>query len=63
MLDDFDVESKDCRLLPIGGGGNAIVSRRSYRKEMIFRRERNKEIGENAFDIPKWEDLKRYPNA
>jgi hypothetical protein len=50
------------RLLPTGGGGNAILCYACYCQEMTWRRERNKErtIGAVKFDIPNWTDLKIY---
>lgn len=59
--DDHDHLCTETRLLPYGGGGNIIVGRESYEKEMRFRRER---IANGVpFDLPKWEELSIYqPN-
>jgi hypothetical protein len=49
------------RLLPIGGGGNAILCYACYCHEIEWRQERNKELdGAGRFDIPDWTDLKIY---
>lgn len=48
----------EVRTLPVGGGGNAILCRHCYSREMEFRRER---ISEGVdFDLPLWESLKVY---
>lgn len=53
----------EVRVLPTGGEGNAILCRECYRHEMVYRAERNKELGkENQFEIPTWNDLKVYDN-
>lgn len=57
MLDDHGISCTHTRLLPIGGG-NAIVGKDSYKKEMAFRRSR---IAEGVhFDLPDWKTLKIY---
>lgn len=46
------------RKLPIGGGGNAILCKACYQREIQFRKERNRELGNDAqFDLPEWESL------
>ena len=61
IYDDHDKPCTEVRLLPIGGGGNVIVGRQSYEKEMAFRRER---IAAGVpFDLPSWDDLRVYPVA
>jgi hypothetical protein len=58
MTDDHNHEVTEARLLPTGGGGNVIVGRQAYEKEMRFRRER---IAAGApFELPAWESLKVY---
>ncbi len=47
------------KILPLGGDGNAILCLKCYFKEMLFRQERNKELGEaEQFDLPAWSELK-----
>ena len=53
----------ETRLLPIGGDGNVIVCRRHYWHEIVFRKERNRYLGEGAFLLPAWEDLVVYSEA
>jgi hypothetical protein len=49
------------RVLPTGGGGNAILCRRCFEHEIGFRRERNKELDKGCrFDLPTWDALKVY---
>lgn len=51
------------RLLPNGddpSNGNSIVCYAHYCKEIGYRKFRNAEIGEEVFNLPKWEDLKIY---
>ena len=51
----------EVRVLPTGGDGNAILCARCYRREMTFRRDRNRDLDKDAqFDIPAWKDLKVY---
>lgn len=51
----------EVRRVPIGGDGAVILCRRCFRAEIVWRKERNKELGEYAqFDLPKWEDLEVY---
>lgn len=59
--DDLGFESVEIRILPTGGGGNILVGRQGYEKEMAFRRERIK--AGVPFDLPKWEDLEIYWSA
>ncbi len=54
------VVNGEVRLLPYGGGGNMIYCRACYEHEMSYRRERNRDMGYQAFELPKWEDLKVY---
>jgi hypothetical protein len=54
-------EHGEVRLLPTGGGGNAILCRACFRHEIYYRAQRNWELdGAAAFDIPLWESLKVY---
>lgn len=48
----------EIRSLPIGGGGNVLVCKKHYNKEMEFRRERIS-CG-IPFDLPSWEKLTLY---
>lgn len=49
------------RVLPTGGDSNAILCKLCYRREIAFRRDRNKELGKDAqFKLPAWEELKVY---
>jgi hypothetical protein len=58
MTDDFGREVSEARLLPLGGGANAIVGGASYLLEMKYRK---REIAAGRpFDIPKWKSLKIY---
>jgi len=50
--------SGEVRLLPTGGGGNAILCHRCFNYEMSFRRVRIEEGVE--FDLPEWESLPVY---
>ncbi len=53
----------EVRVLPTGGGGNLIVCRACFDHEIDFRRTRNKELGREAFEIPRWHDLQVYGGA
>lgn len=49
------------RLLPMGGGGNGILCKKCFYKEIAYRKDRNKDLGEFAkFDLPTWESLEIY---
>lgn len=49
------------RVLPTGGYSNAILCMSCYAREMIYRRERNRELAESCkFKLPLWESLKVY---
>ena len=49
----------EVRVLPLSKGSNLILCKLCYSKEMRYRRER---IAEDVpFDLPKWDDLKVYP--
>jgi hypothetical protein len=49
------------RVLPTGGGGNAILCVRCYRREMMWRRDDNKNLDTDAQrPIPAWKELKIY---
>lgn len=47
------------RVLPTGGGGNLILCRRCYHREIAFRRRRIREDGVD-FDLPDWDQLRIY---
>jgi hypothetical protein len=53
----------EVRLLPIGGGGNAILCRECFRHERMYRRQRNQDLGVEAFELPEWETLTPYDAA
>ena len=57
---DYGHEAEEVRLLPTGGGGNMIVCREHYTREIMFRFTRNKEMGRKGFQLPRWDDLKIY---
>ena len=49
------------RVLPTGGGGNAILCQSCFNHEMNFRKELNKERKIFVdFDIVRWKDLTVY---
>lgn len=51
----------EVRVLPTGGGGNAILCVRCYRREMMWRRDDNKNLDTDAQrPIPAWKELKIY---
>ena len=51
----------EVRLVPCGGGGNAILCRACYLHEMAWRRQRNRELDEGCrFDLPSWDELTIY---
>jgi hypothetical protein len=51
----------EVRLLPTGGGGNAILCYACYEHEMRYRRSRNMDLAvREPFDTPPWESLKVY---
>jgi hypothetical protein len=58
IIDDYQRECSETRILPIGGGGNLIVGRQSYEREMRWRKQR---IDDGVpFDLPAWNDLAIY---
>lgn len=64
MNDDHDRPCTEIRVLPVGGGGNALVGLASYRQEIAFRKERNRELGDaERFDLPSWDSLRVYWTA
>ena len=49
------------RVLPSGGESNLILCLNCFNYEMVYRRERNKELSKDClFKLPKWEDLEVY---
>ena len=51
----------DVRVMPTGGGGNLILCRACWNRELIYRRERNRELADWArFDLPIWEQATIY---
>ena len=56
--------SGEVRVLPLGGDGNAILCHRCYCVEMLYRRERNKELGQDVqYALLAWESLDVYREA
>lgn len=57
---------EEVRVLPTGGSSNAILCFSCYRREMVYRRQRNSalatpQLSEDAkFKLPAWESLKVY---
>jgi len=61
LYDDHDIPCTELRVLPTGGSSNALLSHKGYLKELAYRKERNKELGDAfKFDLPLWDDLKVY---
>lgn len=61
LTDDYGLECKEIRVLPLGGEGNILCSYQGYLREIKYRIERNKELAESCrFDTPKWDDLAVY---
>jgi len=56
---DYGHEARKVKRLPLGGGTGIFVCYEHYKKEMKFRKMRNREglKGESKFDIPKWKVL------
>jgi hypothetical protein len=53
--------SGEVRMLPTGGGGNAILCRACFRREMAYRFDRNLTLGlSEKFAIPDWSSLEIY---
>lgn len=54
----------ESRLLPVGGGGNAILCRSCFEREIAFRKEVNASIRNQStrsrFELPAWSSLKVY---
>lgn len=51
----------EVRRLPTGGDSAAILCVRCYRREIMWRRDRNKDLPLDCqYDIPAWKDLKVY---
>jgi len=52
------------RVLPTGGDSNAILCRTCFAHEIVWRRERNRELGASAqFALPTWEACKVYDHG
>ena len=74
--DNCTGENSEVRVLPLGGGANAILCKNHFYKEISYRQNRNlneftriywkddetlkQEKKPGNFDLPKWEDLKIY---
>ena len=51
----------EVRVLPTGGDSNGILCKLCFNREIAFRKERNRTLGEDyKFKIPKWETLEVY---
>ena len=51
----------EVRVLPTVGDSNGILCRLCYRREIEFRKSRNKELGKDCqFALPRWESLRIY---
>lgn len=49
------------RVLPTGGTSNSILCRSCFNREIAFRQDRNRSLGEFAkFALPTWDSLKVY---
>ena len=49
------------RVMPAGGDSNLILCRACWQRELTYRRERNRELGEDfQFSLPAWETAKVY---
>lgn len=62
---DYDHETnEETRLLPLGGGGNIIICKRHYEKEIAERvqdaKEQGRDITGDYSYLPRWETLKIY---
>lgn len=58
FTDDFGRKCSELRLMPYSGGGNILVGRASYEREIQYRKE---EIAKGrAFNLPTWDSLKIY---
>lgn len=61
LWDDHGFACSELRILPAGGSSNILVSLRSYKIEIDFRKERNRTLGKDCqFKTPAWEDLEVY---
>lgn len=59
--DKCTMPNGEVRVLPTGGGGNAILCRTCFHHEIRFRTHRNEILREDCkFKLPRWEDLKVY---
>jgi hypothetical protein len=49
------------KLMPTGGDGNLILCRSCWQRELTYRADRNRSLGDFAqFSLPKWDDAKEY---
>lgn len=46
LYDDYGYECKELRVLPCGGDSNILCSKVGYDREILYRKERNKALGE-----------------
>jgi hypothetical protein len=57
-------EGGEVRVLPTGRRSNGIRCRHCYEREMEWRRQENRRLGEWAkHDLPAWESLKAYVSS
>lgn len=51
----------EVRILPTGGDSNAILCKSCFQREMTFRWDRNRTLGNDfKFKLPAWLDLEVY---
>lgn len=49
------------KVMSTGGGGNLLLCRACWLREITWRKERNRSLGDFAqFDLPNWNDAKSY---
>jgi hypothetical protein len=58
FTDDHGVSCSEMHYLPYSSDGNILVSRKSYEKEMTYRRGEIKQG--RAYQLPSWDSLKIY---
>lgn len=54
----------EVRLMPTGGDGNLILCRSCWNREIAYRRDRNRSLGQFAqFDLPEFDVAKEYETS
>lgn len=57
-------ETGEVRALPSGGDSNLILCQDCFNHELGYRRDRNRELGEDSkFELPLWDSLAVYGEA